>query len=62
MAFREAQPAAARQADAAGKHPLMDWMSRHGEMALMSELGFLALFTFAAIGTDDFWQKRNAER
>jgi hypothetical protein len=62
MAFRDAQPVAAGQPQAAPKHPLMVWMSRHGEMALMSELAFLAVFTFAAIGTDEFWQRRNAER
>jgi hypothetical protein len=62
MAFREARPVAAGQVQAAPNHPLMQWMSRHGEMALMAELGFLAVFTFAAIGTDGFWQRRNAER
>ena len=24
----------------------------------MTELGFLAVFAFAAIGTDDYWQRR----
>jgi len=62
MAFREAQPAAAGQVQVGQKHLLMVWMSQHGEMALLSELGFLAVFTFAAIGTDEFWQRRNAER
>jgi hypothetical protein len=62
MAFREARPAVAGQVQAAPNHPLMNWMSRHGEMALLSELAFLAVFTFAAIGTDEFWQRRNTER
>jgi hypothetical protein len=61
MAFREARPLAADQ-PAAPKHPLVEWMSRNGEMALMSELAFLAAFTFAAIGTDDFWQRKNTQR
>jgi len=25
---------------------------------LLTELGLLAVFTFAAIGTDSFWQRR----
>ena len=42
------------------KHPLIAWMSRHGDAALLTELAFLAVFTFGAIGTDDFWQRRAA--
>jgi hypothetical protein len=33
-------------------------MRRHGEAALMIELAFLAAFTFGAIGTDEYWQRR----
>ena len=44
----------------AARHPLNAWMARHGDTALLSELAFLAVFTFAAIGTDDFWQCRAA--
>ena len=65
MAFREARPresAAADEPDAArttnGEHPLMHWMRQHGEMALLTELALLAVCTFAAIGTDDYWQRR----
>ena len=59
MAFRDARPAAAQQEVAVQEnHPLLVWMSRHGETALMSELALLAIFTFAAIGTDDYWQRR----
>jgi hypothetical protein len=63
MAFREARPPAAEDAAAppAG-HPLLTWMSRHGEFTLMTELVLLALFSFGAIATDDFWQRRNADR
>jgi hypothetical protein len=39
-------------------HPLLAWMSRHGEAALTIELSVLALCTFGAIATDDFWQRR----
>lgn len=60
MAFREAkQVGAAEDAVAVDNdHPLLHWMRRHGEVALLSELGFLAVFTFAAIGTDEYWQRR----
>jgi hypothetical protein len=60
MAFREARPLAAKDAPAVAEvdHPLIVWMSQHGETALMAELAFLAVFTFAAIGTDDYWQQR----
>lgn len=60
LAFRESRPVAT--ADSAGiaiqEHPLMVWMSRHGNATLLAELGFLAVFTFAAIGTDSYWQRR----
>jgi hypothetical protein len=63
MAFRDrdAHPAGALATTSAAnlEHPLMDWMSRHGEPALMTELALLAVCTFAAIGTDDYWQRRN---
>ncbi len=59
MAFREARPvAAANGAKANEQHPLLVWMSKHGEKSLLIELAFLAAFTFGAIGTDDFWQRR----
>jgi hypothetical protein len=63
MAFREARPA---QPEAAQKeeHPLMLWMRRHGNTALVTELAFLAFVTVAAIATDGYWQRheRKAER
>lgn len=64
MAFREARPAEERAAAAASTavadadHPLMAWMRQHGNATLLTELGFLAVFTFGAIGTDDYWQRR----
>lgn len=60
MAFRESkQIAVAEGAVAADNdHPLLRWMRRHGEVALLGELAFLAIFTFAAIGTDEYWQRR----
>jgi hypothetical protein len=66
MAFREARPrpldATVAREDAAVEHPLMAWMSEHGEAALLTELGFLAVFVFGAIGTDDYWQRRMSNR
>jgi hypothetical protein len=64
MAFREARP---RPMDGTAteivpEHPLMAWMSNHGEAALLTELGFLAVFVFGAIGTDDYWQRRLARK
>lgn len=61
MAFRDARPPAAGAAanSAPAEHPLMAWMSRHGEKMLLAELMLLAVFTFGAIGTDDYWQRRN---
>ena len=61
MAFREAhtreqpKPAAAVATE---EHPLMRWMRLNGDRALLTELGILALCTFAAIGTDSYWQRR----
>ncbi len=62
MAFRDARPAEERAAATTSaanvEHPLMVWMRHHGDAALLTELGFLAVFTFAAIGTDSYWQRR----
>ncbi len=43
-------------------HPLMVWMRHHGDVALLTELGLLAVCTFAAIGTDGYWQRRADSR
>jgi hypothetical protein len=43
---------------ASDEHPLMVWMRHHGDAALLTELGLLAICTFAAIGTDSYWQRR----
>ena len=68
MAFREAH---AREESVAGapspvavndEHPLMQWMRWHGNAALLTELGLLAICTFAAIGTDGYWQRRADSR
>jgi hypothetical protein len=66
MAFRDARPvpldANVVTTAPTVEHPLMAWMSNHGEAALLTELGFLAVFVFGAIGTDDYWQRRRAEK
>jgi hypothetical protein len=42
-------------------NPMLSFFDRHGAVVLGSELGLLAIATFAAIGTDDYWRRR-AER
>ena len=37
---------------------LIGFMDRHGVTVMMVELGLLAVATFAAIGTDDYWTRR----
>ena len=64
MAFREAHARnetianATTAVAASDEHPLMEWMRRHGNATLLTELGLLAICTFAAIGTDSYWQRR----
>jgi hypothetical protein len=64
MAFREAHArdelvsGAATTIAARDEHPLMQWMRRYGNTALLTELGLLAICTFSAIGTDSYWQRR----
>ena len=42
----------------AERHGLIVFMEEHGFTALMAELGVLAVATFLAIGTDEFWNRR----
>jgi hypothetical protein len=64
MAFREAHARdetvvkGTAAVTANDEHPLMVWMRHHGNAALLTELALLAVCTFAAIGTDGFWQRR----
>lgn len=60
MAFQMTDLPAVGEPDHRG-HPLMLWMQRHGDAALLSQLIALAVLTCAAIGTDSYWQRR-AER
>jgi hypothetical protein len=50
-----------RGAPALTEHPLMAWLARYGNAALMVELALLAIGTFGAIGTDEYWQRRARE-
>ena len=59
MAVRAVQ--AATTESPAAEHPLMTWMNRHGNTALLVELALLGACTFGAIGTDEYWQRRAAQ-
>jgi hypothetical protein len=43
-------------------HPLFQWLRVHGDMTLAIELALLAAFTFAAIGTDQWWDRAQRDR
>jgi hypothetical protein len=68
MAFREAHARdetvvkGSTAVATSDEHPLMVWMRHHGNTALLTELALLAVCTFAAIGTDGFWQRRSELR
>ena len=68
MAFRDShsrEEAIATDASAAAtsdEHPLMVWMRHHGDAALLTELGVLAICTVGAIGTDSYWQRQAESR
>ena len=38
---------------------LVDFLNRYGMWLLLGELAVLAVLTFAAIGTDDYWTRRH---
>lgn len=57
MTVKTLQPAGAEEVRQAGTG-LLYFLDRHGLTLLLSELAALAVFTFAAIGTDDFWTRR----
>lgn len=52
--------AAMKQAPTAESR-LFEFLDEHGVLLMGGELGLLGLFTFAAMGTDEFWRRR-AER
>jgi hypothetical protein len=58
MAFRDRESPQVATTASIDEHPLMTWMSEYGEAALIGELAALAVCTFGAIATDDYWQRR----
>ncbi|MBX3414417.1 MAG: hypothetical protein KF708_17145 [Pirellulales bacterium] len=44
------------------KTGLLAFLEEHGGTLLAVELGLLAIATFAAIGTDSYWERRAAAR
>jgi hypothetical protein len=38
--------------------PLVEFLDQRGLTLLLIELGILAILTFAAIGTEDYWESR----
>ena len=62
MTLRGLQPADSLGGSESGKQ-LMHWIDQHGFALLMGELAALAVLTFSAIATDEYWTKReNAAR
>ena len=57
MAFRAVSPQG--RADRADNHPLLKFLERRGAELLMAEIGVLAIATFAAMATDDYWTRRS---
>ncbi|HMP07611.1 MAG TPA: hypothetical protein PJ982_14775, partial [Lacipirellulaceae bacterium] len=46
----------------AAAHPLLAWMQRHGNDALLGELALLGVLTVAAIAADPWWERRSERR
>jgi hypothetical protein len=61
MTVKMLQPAGAAEVRALGGG-LLYFMDRHGLWLLVGELALLAVLTFAAIGTDDYWTRRAMQR
>ena len=59
MAVKGAHPLEAGQETESGQR-LLGLLDEHGFTALMVELAVLAVATFAAIATDDYWARRGA--
>jgi hypothetical protein len=62
MAFRDVRLPAATEKATPASHPLIAWMHRNGEAALLTELTLLGVFVVGAIGTDNYWQRRATNR
>ena len=42
-------------------HELFQWLRKHGDMAMLVELGVLAVLTVGAIATDDWWMDEGSD-
>ena len=60
MAYREVTLQPAANDDSASG--LLRFMDRHGMKVLGGEVVMLGLLTVAAIGTDEYWQRKTEER
>lgn len=56
MVYLESQKSAANRGATA--HPLLEFLAVYGTTLLFVELAVLAVATFGAIGTDDYWKRR----
>ena len=61
MTVRGLQPEVTLPTSVSGAN-LMTWLDENGFAVMMWELGILAVLTFAAIGSDGFWEERHAVR
>jgi len=57
MTLRGIQASTASEASASGQQ-LMEWIDRNGFWLMMIEIGVLAICTFAAIATDEYWTQQ----
>lgn len=60
MAFRQARPDSQPLAETDAS--LLGVLDRHGGLILAGEVVLLAVLTVAAIGTDDFWDRRTKQK
>jgi len=58
MAFRAVSPSAAAKASESGAG-LMQLLDEYGLWIMLAQIALLALCTFAAIGTDNYWTRRS---
>ena len=42
------------------QHPLLAWFKEYGSLAFLVQLGILGALTFAAIGTDSYWDRQGS--
>ena len=57
MTIKQMDPLAASHSESS--RALLDFLDDHGMVLMIVELVVLGIATFAAIGTDDYWQRRS---